>query len=111
MQKKQLGYKWEKIAKKHYLKQNYNFLEENYTIQWGELDLIFDNEKQILFIEVKVVNHIDQLQDYITQHKLKALKKTIDTYLRKNPTNKEIRLDFVFIKNKEIIEVYKNVNI
>ncbi len=109
--KKTKGYKWEDIAKKHYKKTWYQFIESNFTIRWGELDLIFQSEDKIIFIEVKVIDSIDQLQNYITQRKIQTLQKTIQTYLWKYKKDKAPRLDFVFIKNNKILEIYEDVNI
>ena len=70
-----------------------------------------ENDVNIIFVECKVVNYVDNLHDYITPKKLQALKYAIDTYLWKYPTQKTVRVDIVFIKNKQIIEVVKNIEL
>ena len=70
-----------------------------------------ENSINIIFVEVKVVNYIDNLHDYITERKLLSLKHTIETYLWKYPTEKIIRVDIVFIKDKKIFEIIKNIEL
>jgi Holliday junction resolvase-like predicted endonuclease len=62
-------------------------------------------------VEVKVVNYIENLHDYITPKKLQKLKHTIETYLWKYPTKKIVRIDVVFVKDNKIIEIFKNIEI
>ena len=108
--KKSKWYLWEKFAQDYYFQKWFNVLEMNYTIRWWEIDLIVENELYLVFVEVKVVDWVDDLFDYITKAKLKFLSKTIENYLHKNPTNKTYRLDFVFVKNWKIFEVYENID-
>ncbi len=109
--KKNKWYLWEEIVKEHYQWKGYNLLKKNYTIKWGEIDLIFDDENTIVFVEVKVIDWIEDLFDYISQNKLKFLSKTIIYYLNKFPSNKMYRLDVVFVKNQKIYEIYENVEV
>ena len=70
-----------------------------------------DNGINLIFVEVKVVNYMDNLHDYITPKKLIVLKHTIETYVWKYPTQRVVRIDVVFIKDKQIIEIYKNIEL
>lgn len=108
MNKRSLGSVWENIALDYYQKNWYNLLERNYTIRWWELDLIMENKENLVFVEVKVIENIDDLCWYITKNKLNFIKKTIKYFLLDNPTNKEYRVDFVFVKDGKIFEVYEN---
>lgn len=84
-------------------------MERNYTIKGGELDLIFHKNNILTFVEVKVVDHIHDLQNYVTSKKLGHVKHTIEYYLSTHPTNKEHVLDIVFVRDNSILEVYENV--
>lgn len=106
---KQKGYQSENLVKDYYLKQGYHFLHANRTIPWGEMDLIFESDSELVFIEVKTVDYIEDLDNYITKSKLKALSRTVDAYITKYPTNKELRIDVVFLQQGNIIEIYENI--
>lgn len=68
-----------------------------------------ENEKNIIFIEVKTSDTLEDYHDYITQKKLASRKKSIETYLWKNNIEKDIQCDVVFVKNGEIDVVYENI--
>ncbi len=107
MDKKSLWYEWETVALSSYVKLWYNLVKKNFTIRWGELDLILEDDNNLVFVEVKTVSYIEDLHDYITKNKLKLLEKTIKSYLYKYPTNKDIRLDVVFIKDNQVYQIYQ----
>jgi len=107
--KKEKGREWEELVAQYYQNQWYILIEKNYTIPWWELDLIFQKNNILTFVEVKVVDHIHELQDYVTHKKLWHIKHTINYYLLIHPTDKEYTLDIVFVRDNSILEVYKNV--
>ena len=107
--KKDIWDKWEVLVATHYQNIWHTLLEKKYTIPWGELDLIFEKEKKLTFVEVKVINHIEDLYDYITPKKLWHIKHTIEYYLLQHPSDKEYTLDVVFVKDNSIFEIYENV--
>lgn len=107
--KKKKGSQWEALVAQHYHDHWYTFIERNYTIKGWELDLIFQKNDILTFVEVKVVDHIEDLQDYLTSKKLWHIKHTINFYLLTHPTDQEHVLDVVFVKNNSILEIYKNV--
>jgi len=107
--KKTKGDEWENLVAQYYQNQWYLLIERKYTIKWWELDLIFQKNNILTFVEVKVVNHIDDLQDYVTPKKLWHVKHTIAYYLFNHPTDKEYILDVVFVRDNSIVDVYKNV--
>lgn len=107
--KKKKGHEWEELAAQYYQNQWYILIESNYTIPWWELDLIFQHHNILTFVEVKVVDHIDDLQEYLTPKKLWHVKHTIAYYLLTHPTDREYVLDVVFVRDNSILDVYKNV--
>jgi Holliday junction resolvase-like predicted endonuclease len=72
------------------------------------LDLIFQKDNILTFVEVKVVDQIDDLYDYVTPKKLGHVKHTIEYYLLNHPTSREYVLDIVFVRDNSILEVYAN---
>lgn len=107
--KKDKGDKGEMIVAQRYQDKWYTLIETNYTIAWWEIDLIVKKHDILTFVEVKVVDHIDDLYDYVTPKKLGHVKHTIAYYLLQHPTDKDYTLDVVFVKDNSIVEVYENV--
>lgn len=111
MNNKTLWKQNEEIAKQHYLSKGYELLQQNFTIRGGEIDLLMKKEKMLIAIEVKTVNHIDELDQYISAKKIWFLQKTLEQYLQNFDESEfdEIRMDAVFIKQGEIIEIYEDI--
>lgn len=107
--KKEKWDEWEALVAQEYQNRGYRLIQKKYTIPWGELDLIFEKDNRLIFVEVKVVNNIDDLQDYLTPKKIWHLIHTIEYYLVSHPTDKEYILDVVFVRDNSILEVYENV--
>ena len=107
--KKMKGNAWEELVANYYQDHWYILIERKYTIKWWELDLIFQKNNILTFVEVKVVDHIDDLQDYVTPKKLWHVKHTINFYLLTHPTDKEYVLDVVFVRDNSILQIYQNV--
>ncbi len=103
------GSEWETIVAQYYKDQWYILIERNYTIPWWELDLIFQRTNILTFVEVKVVDHIDDLQWYLTLKKLGHIKHTIAYYLLTHPTDMEYVLDIVFVRDNSILDIYENI--
>jgi putative endonuclease len=97
-----LGSLGEKDAGK-YLQKNkgYKLIGRNFQTKWGELDLIMEEEKTVVFVEVKarVVPSFGSPLEYIDLNKVRHLKKAIDFYLYKNGWEDRLcRLDAVGIE-------------
>ncbi len=106
---KQIGYEWESIAEQYYINNWYDILKKNFTFPWWEIDIIAKKDNIIHFIEVKVVNFVDDLSNYISMKKLLFLDRSIQNYLYKNNVSSKHVLDVVFIKDKKIFHVVSNV--
>lgn len=107
--KKNKGDEGEAIVAEHYQNNWHTLLKKKYTIQWGELDLIFQKDDILTFVEVKVVDTMDELQDYVTPKKLGHIKHTIAYYLLEHPNSREYVLDIVFVRDNSILDIYENV--
>lgn len=82
-----------------YLAQGYVLLHQNRTIPGGEIDLVLESTEDIVFVEVKTVDHMAELDNYLTQKKLKTLERAIESYLIQYPNAKNIRLDVAFVQH------------
>lgn len=109
-QKKLDWYEAELLACSYLSDQWYSVIERNYTIRWWELDIIVKKWEILTFVEVKLVNHVLDLHDYITPIKLKHLHHTIDFYLREHTHDGDIQLDVIFVRYGQIIDHIKNVS-
>ena len=109
--KKQIGYKNEELVKQHYLQNWYELIKWNYTIQWWEIDLLMRKWGELVVIEVKTVNNIDELDNYITEKKIWFLQRTLEKFLQNIDESRieNIRMDAVFIKNNQILEIYEDI--
>lgn len=110
MNKRKRWYQAEHIAKEYFIKQWYKILHQNYTIRWWELDIIAEKENNRIFIEVKEVEQTNDLHNYISTKKLQTIYKTIQFFNQEYPTNKQLRIDLVFVKQNLIIHHYENIS-
>lgn len=106
---KKIGYEWEEIVSKYYISKWYTIVNRNFTIPWWEIDIIVENNQNLIFVEVKTINNIDDIDGYVSKKKINTLDKTVQTYLMKNPSDKEISIDAVFVKNNQVVEIYENI--
>lgn len=95
-----LGRWGESVAAEHLRKKHYTLVAANYRCRMGEIDLIAENCKYIVFVEVKLRKNANfaQAMEYVDRHKQERLKKAAALYLAQNETEKQPRFD--------VIEVY-----
>ena len=67
MNKRAYGQELEEIALRYYLNQGYVLLDQNYTIKGGEIDFIVEKDDMRVYGEVKGVDHMENLHDYVTK--------------------------------------------
>jgi len=103
---KRIWYQWENIVKEYYRKIWYTIITSNYTIRWWEIDIVCSKWKNLVFVEVKTIVYVEDIDGYITDKKLTTLEKTIQTYLRKHPRPWNIQCDIVFVKHNTVYEIY-----
>ena len=53
MNKREIGSKYERIAREYLIKNDYNVIETNFRCKIGEIDIIAKKENYLCFIEVK----------------------------------------------------------
>lgn len=110
MNLKQMGYGSEALVQRYYQGLWYKLLKKNFTIPGGEIDLLMQKDKLLVAIEVKTVNHIDELDNYISLKKIWLLEKSLVSFLQdQGEAFEEIRMDALFVKEGEIIEIYEDI--
>ena len=96
--RKNLGYDGEKLAADYLEKQNYKILARNVRYKQGEIDILAQDKKQIVLVEVKTKTIFDQgtpeeMVNFFKQRKLCLLGKVL---LQKYP-GRQIRSDVVAV--------------
>ena len=81
-------------------KRRYKVLAMNYRCNFGELDLVVANRKELIFVEVKLRKNADYgaAREFVTRAKQERLLTTAQLWLSENPGNDQPRFD--------VIEVY-----
>ncbi|NMC36213.1 YraN family protein [Candidatus Beckwithbacteria bacterium] len=108
LQKKQLGKLGENLAKKHLQNKGYCFLVQNFHTRFGEIDLIFLDDKTVVFVEVKtrVDDTFGSPEEAISKTKISHLKKAAYFFLQQNPQYEDSLLRFdaicIEIRSKQI---------
>lgn len=106
---KSKGYQAEQLVAEHYQKLGRTLEKQNWTIPWGEIDLILSKGGELRFVEVKCVDAMQELEHYLTSKKIAHLERSILAYTEKFPMAKEISLDLAFVQNNRILEIYENI--
>ncbi|MCB9201831.1 MAG: YraN family protein [Flavobacteriales bacterium] len=97
------GKKAEEDAKNYLLKNGYVILEQNFTYQKAEIDIIARKDDVLCIIEVKARSYNSVLEPYeaVNEKKKKLLILATDYYIQKNDLDVEVRFDIIsIIENK-----------
>lgn len=106
MNKRSIGNIGEDIAVKWLVKnKNYNILDRNYSTGYGEIDIIAEDGKALVFIEVKFRNGTDFGYPYesVNKNKQRRICKAALRYVQEKYNNDDInmRFDVAEIINKD----------
>jgi len=76
-------------------KKGYSIIEKNYFSRYGEVDIVAENHKYIVFVEVKTrtKNSFTKGFESITKTKIKKFTKTAVKFLSENSITKQPRID------------------
>jgi putative endonuclease len=91
---------WGEAQAAAYLKKkHYRLVAAGYRSRFGEIDLIVENRKYLVFVEVKLRKNdrFAQAMEYVDRHKQDRLRATASMYLQENPTSLQPRFDVVEI--------------
>jgi putative endonuclease len=97
----QKGISGERTAEKFLIEKGFKLIERNYRYGKGEIDLIFDDNGVIVFVEVKSrgTETYGEPEESITPRKRRQIRKVAEAYLwEKEIKDTECRFDVVAIK-------------
>ena len=103
---KYVGDLGEKIALDYMTKNGFSHTYSNYHSRYGEIDIICENEKYIVFVEVKSRKRQALCRgiEAVDKHKRLKIIKTAFDYILKNSIEKQPRFDIIEVEfpSKEI---------
>lgn len=91
---------WGEAAAAEYLRRkHYKIVAANFRCRVGEIDLVAENRKFIVFVEVKLRKNADfaPAREFVTAEKQRRLRATAGLYLSWNPTKRQPRFDVIEI--------------
>ena len=89
----------EALAAEYLRKKHYKIIASGYHSRLGEIDLIVQNRKYLVFVEVKLRKsaRFAQAREYVDVRKQDRLRMTASIYLSENSTNLQPRFDIIEI--------------
>ncbi len=95
-----LGRWGESLAAAYLQKKRYTIVAANYRCRMGEVDLIAEDKKHLVFVEVKLRKSAEfaRAMEFVDRKKQERIKQTALLYLAQHETEKPVRFD--------VIEVY-----
>ena len=113
--KRKIGFEYEEYTKKYLELKGLKYIESNFYSRFGDIDLIFFEEKSktLIFVEVKYRknNEYGEAVEFVTKSKMEKIYLTSICYINKIEWKENIRYDIVGIsrfKNKFKINWIKN---
>ncbi len=111
MNRKQLGDFGEKIAREYLRKKGCRILGNNFGNKWGEIDIVAQKKKTIIFCEVKTIIEKTGFfpEDQVDFKKKQQLRKMSEIYLSKNKISFETpcQIDIIAITVAKDFKNYK----
>lgn len=96
----------EALAAEYLRKKKYQLVAAGYHSRFGEIDLIVQNKRFLVFVEVKLRKSANfaQAMEYVDRRKQDKIRVTASVYLSQNPTNLQPRFDVIEIYAPEGME-------
>lgn len=106
VESKYLGAWGEALAAEYLRKKKYQVVAAGYHSRFGEIDLIVQNKRFLVFVEVKLRKNADfaKAMEYVDRRKQDKIRVTASVYLSQNPTNLQPRFDVIEIYAPEGME-------
>jgi putative endonuclease len=103
---KYLGAWGEALAAEYLRKKKYQLVAAGYHSRFGEIDLVVQNKRFLVFVEVKLRKNADfaKAMEYVDRRKQDKIRVTASVYLSQNPTNLQPRFDVIEIYAPEGME-------
>lgn len=89
---------WGELQAAQYLKRKwYRLVAKNYRIRGGEIDLIVENRKYLVFVEVKTRQdaRFAEAREFVDSRKQERIRMAALLWLANNETDKQPRFDIV----------------
>ena len=89
----------EALAAEYLRKKHYKILASGFSCKFGEIDLIAENRKYLVFVEVKLRKKADfaMAREFVNRAKQDRIRMTASIYLSKWPTRLQPRFDVIEI--------------
>ena len=89
----------ENLAAEYLRKKHYRIVAAGYRSRFGEIDLIAQNRKFLVFVEVKLrkTDNFALAREYVNAAKQNRIRTTAAIYLSENPTQLQPRFDVIEI--------------
>ena len=101
----------EAVAAEYLRRKHYDIVAAGYHSRFGEIDIIAQNRKFLVFVEVKLRKNSDfaAAREYVDRNKQDKLRVTASMYLSQNPTKLQPRFDVIEIYAPDGAETLKPV--
>ena len=100
MVKSKISGSWgEALAAEYLRKRKYKIIAVGYQCRFGEIDIIAQNRKNLIFVEVKLRKNGDfaKAREYVDRNKQDRIRMTASLFLSQNPTKLQPRFDVIEI--------------
>ena len=89
----------EALAAQYLRKKKYTLVAAGYRSRFGEIDLIVQNRRYLVFVEVKLRKNAEfaEAREYVGAAKQDRIRSTAAIYLSQNPTKLQPRFDVIEI--------------
>lgn len=89
----------EALAAEYLRKKRYKLVAAGYRCRFGEIDLIVQDKRYLVFVEVKLRKSADfaRAMEYVDKRKQDRIRTTASLYLAENPTELQPRFDVIEI--------------
>ena len=89
----------EAVAAEYLRRKHYQIVAAGYSCKFGEIDLVVQNRKYLIFVEVKLRKSADFAiaREYVDRRKQDRIRMTASMYLSQNPTELQPRFDVIEI--------------
>jgi putative endonuclease len=114
---KRIGDEGEDFARQYLRARGYQILERNYHSRYGEVDLVAENDRCIVFVEVKTrtSDRFGLPEESVTPEKLEKINDTGLLWLQDHPeAPDDWRVDVIAIimdKNQNVVDIQHFVDI
>ncbi len=105
--------KWgEALAAEFLRKKGFSIVAANYKTRFGEIDLIAEDKKTVVFVEVKLRKNakFGNPAEFVTFSKQKKLRASAEIWLSQNDTEKNLRFDVIEIYAPDGISENHTIN-